>query len=49
LSVSPVGEATSPRTGVRLPVLSAWVIVITIVGVALAGYLAPRIDRRREG
>jgi hypothetical protein len=49
LAVSPVAEATSPPTGVRLPVLSAWIIVITIVGVALAGYLAPRIDRRGEG
>jgi hypothetical protein len=49
LAVSPVAEATSPPTGVRLPALSAWIIVITIVGVALAGYLAPRIDRRGEG
>ncbi len=43
--------AASPSnstSGVRLPALSAWIIVITIAGVALAGYLAPRIDRRRE-
>lgn len=39
----------SPRRstdGVRLPALSAWIIVITIVGVAAAGYLAPRLERR---
>ncbi|HDH26384.1 MAG TPA: hypothetical protein ENH00_09355 [Actinobacteria bacterium] len=34
--------------GVRLPALSAWIIVITVVGVALAGYLAPRLERREE-
>ena len=34
--------------GVRLPALSAWIIVITVVGVALAGYLAPRLERRGE-
>lgn len=39
---------TSNRAGVRLPVLSAWIIVVTIVGVALAGYLAPRLEGRRE-
>ncbi len=42
-------EATSsvPR-GTRLPALSAWIIVLTIVAVAAAGYLAPRLDRRAE-
>jgi hypothetical protein len=29
--------------------LSAWVVVVTVIGVAVAGYMAPRIDRRREG
>jgi hypothetical protein len=33
--------------GIRLPAISAWIIVVTLVGVALAGYMAPRIDRRR--
>lgn len=42
-------EALSQRSrGVRIPALSAWIIVITIVGVTLAGYLAPRLDRRTE-
>ena len=41
-------DSAAPRSGVRLPVLSAWIIVITVVGVALAGYLAPRLDRGRE-
>lgn len=35
--------------GTRLPALSAWVVVVTVVGVAVAGYMAPRIDRRGEG
>jgi hypothetical protein len=48
-ATSPLGESKPPTGGVRLPVLSAWIIVITIVGVASAGYLAPRIDRRGEG
>jgi len=37
-----------PSSGVRLPAMSAWIVVITVIGVALAGYLAPRLDRRRE-
>lgn len=47
---APMAASTlsNSATGVRLPALSAWIIVITIAGVALAGYLAPRIDRRRE-
>jgi hypothetical protein len=35
--------------GIRLPAISAWIIVVTLVGVAVAGYMAPRIDRRRGG
>ncbi len=41
-------DSGSSKAGVRLPALSAWIIVITVVGVALAGYLAPRLDRRAE-
>lgn len=40
----PVAAAGSPA-GTRIPVLSAWVVVVTLVGVAVAGYLAPRFDR----
>jgi hypothetical protein len=49
-SAAPIAASTSSNStpGVRLPALSAWIIVVTIAGVALAGYLAPRIDRRRE-
>lgn len=42
------GSPVQPSSGVRLPALSAWIIVITVVGVALAGYLAPRLDRKAE-
>jgi hypothetical protein len=35
--------------GTRLSALSAWIVVITLVSVAVAGYMAPRIDRRGEG
>ncbi len=41
-------KAESPK-GTRLPALSAWIVVITVVGVAVAGYMAPRIDRKGEG
>jgi hypothetical protein len=41
-------DSGSSKADVRLPALSAWIIVITVVSVALAGYLAPRIDRRAE-
>lgn len=34
--------------GVKLPVLSAWIVVITFVGVVAAGYLAPRLERRER-
>lgn len=34
------------RGGTRIPAISAWVIVVTVAGVAAAGYMAPRIDRR---
>lgn len=50
-AVAPFIESASPsqrNAGVRLPALSAWIIVITVVSVALAGYLAPRLDRGRE-
>ena len=43
-----VAGTEAPR-GTRLPLLSAWIVVITVVGVAVAGYMAPRIDRRGEG
>ena len=34
--------------GTRIPALSAWVVVVTVIGVAAAGYVAPRLDRRRQ-
>ena len=43
--------ASSPSgvdRGTRLPALSAWIIVLTLAGVAGAGYLAPRLEGRRE-
>jgi hypothetical protein len=46
------GTATAAAVtarGTRLPALSAWIVVVTLVGVAVAGYMAPRIDRRGEG
>lgn len=42
-------SAAGQSRGTRIPVLSAWVVVVTVVGVAIAGYMAPRIDRRGEG
>lgn len=43
----PTGRSQQTATGtVRLPAVAAWVIVFTLVGVATAGYLAPRFDRR---
>ena len=41
-------DSGRPSSGVRLPAMSAWIVVVTVIGVALAGYLAPRLDRRRE-
>ena len=41
-------STTSSPEGVRLPALSAWIVVVTLIGVAVAGYMAPRIDRRAE-
>lgn len=41
--------ASVTAKGTRLPALSAWIVVVTLVGVAVAGYMAPRIDRRGEG
>jgi hypothetical protein len=34
--------------GTRIPALSAWIVVVTVIGVAVAGYVAPRLDRRRQ-
>lgn len=49
-SEEPVAAAAAGSVrGTRIPVLSAWVVVVTVVGVAVAGYMAPRIDRRGEG
>jgi hypothetical protein len=45
----PVAAAAGRSRGTRLPVVSAWIVVVTVVGVAVAGYMAPRIDRRGEG
>jgi hypothetical protein len=54
ISAGPIRADAAPATpdagssdGIRMPALSAWIIVVTLVGVALAGYMAPRIDRRR--
>lgn len=38
----------SEPAGTRIPALSAWIVVVTVIGVAVAGYLAPRLDRRRQ-
>lgn len=48
-TAEPAVEATASTeaaTGTRIPAVSAWVIVVTVVGVAVAGYLAPRLDRK---
>jgi hypothetical protein len=54
-TATPIPTATGPTEsdadsspGVRLPAISAWIIIITLVGVAMAGYMAPRLDRRRR-
>lgn len=41
-------DSGRPSSGVRLPALSAWIVVTTVIGVALAGYLAPRLDRGKD-
>lgn len=41
-------SAAPTERGVKLPVLSAWVVVVTFVGVVAAGYLAPRLERRER-
>jgi hypothetical protein len=46
--VSMIAADETEPSGLRIPALSAWILVITIVGVAAAGYLAPRIDKRRD-
>jgi len=40
-------EAPTPARseGTRIPAASAWAVVITVAATALAGYLAPRLDR----
>ncbi|MGH8945124.1 MAG: hypothetical protein ACRDVL_03130 [Acidimicrobiia bacterium] len=47
-----VGATESPPSstgnGVRIPALSAWIVVITLAGVATAGYLAPRLERKDQ-
>lgn len=45
----PPMAAAGSSTGTRIPALSAWIVVVTMVGVAVAGYLAPRFDRGGEG
>lgn len=44
-----VGVAATSPPGTRIPLLSAWIVVVTVVGVAVAGYMAPRFDRGSEG
>jgi len=44
----PPVSTDGPR-GTRIPALGAWFVVLTVVGVAVAGYVAPRVDRRGEG
>ena len=44
VAAGPVAPPTA--AGVRLPALSAWIIVITVAAVVAAGYLAPRLERR---
>jgi hypothetical protein len=47
-AVSVEGVAgTQAGNVVMLPPIVAWIVVVTLVAVALAGYLAPRLDRRR--
>jgi hypothetical protein len=46
--LSPARPAQSEAGGVRLPALAAWIVVVTLVGVAATGYLAPRLDRRGD-
>jgi hypothetical protein len=49
MDAGPETHSLDPPHGIRLPAISAWIIVATLVGVAVAGYMAPRIDRRRGG
>jgi hypothetical protein len=46
---APTKPDSDASTGIRLPAISAWITVVTLVCVAVAGYMAPRIDRRRGG
>lgn len=43
-----VAAEPSTAQGTRIPALSAWIVVVTLAGVAAAGYMAPRIDRKGE-
>ena len=43
-----VGSSGGEARTVRASALVAWVVVVTLGGVAFAGYLAPRLERRRE-
>jgi ketosteroid isomerase-like protein len=45
----PMAAAAGRSRGTRLPAVSAWIVVVTVVGVAVAGYMAPRIDKRADG
>lgn len=47
-TVAAAESAESAGSGIKLPVLSAWIVVITFVGVVAAGYLAPRLERRES-
>jgi hypothetical protein len=47
MEAGPETQSLHPPHEIRLPAISAWIIVVTLVGVAVAGYMAPRIDRRR--
>lgn len=46
--LSPAKPAPSEAGGVRLPAMAAWIVVVTLIGVAATGYLAPRLDRRGD-
>ena len=39
-------SAAPAASGVRLPVVGAWMVAVVIVGVAVLGFMAPRFDRR---
>lgn len=46
---APIAAAESAvvtESGIKFPILSAWIVVFTFVGVVAAGYLALRLERR---